>query len=234
MKQPKRQRNRAKKKGRLRCPATRRGWLNRWNRSVDVIGHRIYDLRDARDIYNAYCRIILDNPQLDKSNEFLVLIEDMYVSYMLVMIRTLDDTDLRSYSLYNLIEEVLDHGKHLSKQWYVGKYKPRLKGIGRETYERDWGRGQYPSRIRIRKDLSRLKRHCRKARSIVNKHLAHTAKKRRRMTLSLEEVNAMVDVVCELWRKYCLLIHGTAWDRPAPHSWQCILEKPFSSNRNDQ
>lgn len=233
MKRSKWQRDREKKKVKLRWPCTPRGWLTRWNKSLDVIGHKVYDLRDARDMYAAYSAIIFNNRQLDKRNEFLVLIQDMYLSYMLVMIRTLDDTDLRSHSLYNLIEEVLDHAEHLSKDWYVGQYRPQLRDIGRETYERDWGKGPYPSTSRIRNDLFRLKRDCGKARSIVNGYLAHTARRRCRTTLSYREMDAMVDSVCELWRKYCLLVHGTAWDRPAAHGWERIFERPLRGNRNE-
>ena len=233
MKLSKWQKDRDKKKKKLRWPSTSRGWLNRWNKSLDVIGHKIYDMRDARDMYATYSSVIFSNSGLDKRNAFLVLIQDMYLNYMLVMIRTLDDTNLCSYSLYNLIEEVLDHGEHLSKDWYVGQYNPQLKDIGRRIYEHDWGKGASPLKSRIRKDLIRLRRDCRKARSIVNKHLAHTARRRRKTSLSYTDMNTTIDSVCELWRKYCLLVHGTAWERHPRRGWDHIFEKPFAGNRTE-
>lgn len=227
MKRSKWEENREKQKSKLRWPRTSRGWLNRWDRSLDVIGHKVYDLRDATKMYATYIAAIFDNHQLDKRNEFLVLIQDMYLSYMLIAIRTLDDTDLRSHSLYNLIEEVRDHAEHLSKDWYVGLYTPKLRNIGRKTYECHWGKGPHPAISRIRKDLSHLRCDCAKARYIVNKCLAHTARRRHRATLNFEELDSMVNSALELWRKYCLLIHGTAWERPAHHGWERVLDNPL-------
>jgi hypothetical protein len=221
------QRERNKKKTKLRWPSTRRGWLNRWKKSLEVLEEQVHRLRDAKDMYNAYTKIVFDNPQLDKSNEFLVLIEDMYLNYMLIGIRRLDDRDFRSHSLYNLIEEIFDRREHVSKAWYIRQYKRQLKSTAKKAYERTWGTGLYPAKSRLRADLCRLKRDCGTARRIVNKYLAHTGRRRHKMTLSFEETNALVKNIHEMWHKYWSLVAVTCWACSEAHGWERIFDKPF-------
>ena len=61
---------------------------------------------------------------------FFNLVDDMYVSHVLVAIRTLDDTDTRTYSLFNLIEEIRDHVSLLDKAWFVSRYPKNQRWIG--------------------------------------------------------------------------------------------------------
>ena len=186
------------KKGKSQSPRTPSEWLERWNGSLEVLGHKLYDLRDARDMYDTYIKIIFSNNQL-KHNTFLVLVEEMYLNYMLVGIRRLDDCDARSNSLRHLITEILGHKEYLPRRATEPQHD----------------------------DLCQLCNACAKARSIVDKHLAHTDRNAPQITLCYEEMNATVDGLLALWRKYCELVNGTAWFRPEPHGWEQIFNKPF-------
>src|SRR5260370_21733725 len=97
--------SRAKKLAVLRWPKTRRGWLARWRRNFAIIRDKATDLWADRDRFQEYRKVVLSNPNLDKTAGFFHLVDRMYLSYCLIAIRTFDDTDLRSHSLYNLIEE---------------------------------------------------------------------------------------------------------------------------------
>lgn len=167
--------------------------------SLEVLGHKIYDLRDARDMYDTYIKIVFSNNQL-KHNTFLVLVEDMYLNYMLVGIRRLDDPNARSNSLRHIIKEILDHKEHL----------PPVRATAPQH-----------------DDLCQLCNACAKARLIVNKHLAHTERNAPQITLCYEELNTTVNGLLALWKKYCELVKGTAWSRPEPHGWERIFDKPF-------
>jgi len=218
---------RKKAKSKRRWPFARRGWLARWRASLKVIEQTVCELRDARDMYSTFNTVVFGNPKLDKSNEFLVLIEDMYHNYLLVKLRTLGDTNFRSHSLYNLIEEVLDHTDRVSKEWFISRWRSSLVHKGRQTFADDWGGGRYPARRRLRADLSRLKCACRNARSIVNRYIAHTDRTRRKLILDHIQMNEAVDTVYELWQRYCRLVCGSVPNSDSPTGWERVLNEPI-------
>ena len=225
-------------------PETQDDWLARWEKSLDVLGNKVYDLRDAREMYNYYVGVVFANPHVDRRNAFLVLIENMYFAYMLVGLRTLNDKDSDSHSLHNLINEVLNHRKQVSREWRIQSIQSHYHdnptagelvadGI-KPAYEQQWGGEPYPPACLIQDDICRLNGACEKARSIVNKTIAHmdiAHMNRELPPLTLEwstEVDAAISTVLGLWQKYCLLINGTVWTRAAPpDGWQKIFDTPI-------
>jgi hypothetical protein len=191
-----------------------------------AVEEKVHKLKDAGEMYGRFTEVVFDNEQVDKSNEFLLLIEDMYLTHMLVGLRTLDDTDLRSHSLYNLIEEVLDHREYLPRKRFIDRWGRRLARKGREVYENDWGTGDYPARSRVQNDLSRLKRACKQIRPIVNQHIAHTDRRRRKRRLNLGRMSEAIGTMYELWQRYSRLVRGYAPTHPSKR-WEEILDKPI-------
>src|SRR6185437_11920017 len=81
--------------------------LRRWRRAMVSIRERAADLWERRDIYKQWAQTVLENPALDKGNEFFAFINDAYLTYFCVGVRLFDDHDEKSYSLLVLIEEIL-------------------------------------------------------------------------------------------------------------------------------
>jgi hypothetical protein len=206
--------------------STQCDWLARCCESLDIIGRRIYDLRDARDMYETYTGIVRSNPQVH-GNVFLELLDEMYVTYMLIGIRSVRDTDRRSHSLYNVIKEVCDRRECLSKKWFVDRHRPECADDAERRFEENWGNGGFPAEHVLTNDLSLLDAACKKARQICNEYLAHNDRRRQNITLDLEKMRPDVDTILHLWRKYCDLVRGTAWSRDPPYAWEQVFDKPW-------
>lgn len=189
-------------------------------------------LRDDRDVYNEYHGIVRDNPDLDKSNEFLVLIEAMYFSHILVALRRFDDRDARSHSIRNLIAELREHRERITKEWFVGQYPQESRAIA----ERDWvpfsGAGPCLCERVLREDLGSLTEACRNIRPIVNKHIGHTDRKRSRLQVSYREINQAVDTVCDLVVRYYRLLYAQEPSWPSPRAWAHIFKRPWIASHH--
>ena len=221
---------REKQKHKMRRPATRDGWIRRWKRSIIVIRDRATTLRTDREMYRRYVNAISNNPRLDNSNEFFLLLQRMYIAHMLVALRTFDDTDLRSYSLHNLIKEILDNSTVITREWFVRRYRKSLAWAGDRDFSEHWGKGVYLSRQRLRADLRAVRTACRKVRTVVNKWIAHNARRRRAVQLTWGEVDNALDTVYEVMARYHLLIMRAQWggfDLRA--DWMEVFDVPWNT-----
>jgi hypothetical protein len=225
------QQKRNEKKAKCQWPSTQREWLDRWKLSLNKLEEVVFDLKNAKFIYSTFNKIYFDNPHLDPANELLVLIEDMYLTYVFVNIRKLDDTCLDSFSLYNLIEEVLDNTDQLSKKWYISGLNPGLACKATEWYEEDWGTEHSPAKAIVKCDLRSLKNTCKKARYIVNKFIAHSDRSAPSCGFNIQELHNTVDTVFNLWQKYRRLILGSCLPYDPPAGWEQILDKPIRVSR---
>src|SRR5436190_1926896 len=120
--------NRRSRLARQRQPKSRATWLTRWRRNLTKLAEWAADLWADRDIYNEYRSIVMENPNLDRRAEFFHLVDRMYLTHALLAIRRLDDTDLRSNSFYNLIEEVRDNVELLDRSWFIKRYRRESNG----------------------------------------------------------------------------------------------------------
>lgn len=118
---------RAKKLAKLKRPTTQRSWIARWQRNLKALRDKITDLWADRHRYREFRQVVLSNPSLDKRAGFFHLVDHMYLSHVLVAIRTFDDTDLRSNSLYNLLEEIRRSYKSCSLAEHIER-ESRIEG----------------------------------------------------------------------------------------------------------
>ena len=218
------------KKLKLQWPATQEDWIQRWRESLKVIAEKATQLRNDRDVYNTYRKIVL-NPELDKSNEFLLLIEDMYISHVLTGVRILDDQDTRSHSMYNLIAEITYHDQQITKDWVLAEYGKKMRSFAEDDYTRNWGADQYPDKNRLQNDLCQLTISCRNLRDICNKYIAHTDRERPELKLEYREINEAIDVVYELAERYYLLLFAAPWAGSSVDPWTDIFEIAWNRQR---
>lgn len=225
----KRQRNRDYKKKKMNWPETRSGWIRRWKNSVKLLSDRATDLGDDREIYQTYLETILNNTRLDKSNEIFVLLEQMYLSHILVALRTFDDEDLRSHSLYNLIEEILDHPEVITRDWFITGFAKRMKCSTERDFVSTWRKGPHLSRRTLRADLSLIKRSCKKIRRVVNKYIAHNARRRQPAQLTFGEINTAMDNINEIVTRYYFLLCRARLHKLSSPSWTQVFDVPWNS-----
>ncbi len=212
-------------------PTTQDGWVDRWREALNVIANEADKLREDRDIYNTYRRIVLNNPRLDKRNEFLVLVEDMYISHALIGIRKFDDRDPQSHSMYNLIAEIIIHHDQITKSWFVGQYDPELRQNAEKNYDRDWGSGPQPDKEKLRDDLCSLVISCSKIREICNKYIAHIDREQPRLGVTYSEIDKAIDVIYGLSERYYLLLFAESRSSISMPAFTNIFDIPWNHKK---
>lgn len=221
---------RTKDKAKMRYPTAPKGWIRRWRRSLERIRDNATGLWDDRATYRAYVNVIRRNPNLDKRNEFFAFCDRVYASHMLVGLRTFDDTDLRSHSLYNLVEEIHDHPHIITRDWFVRGYRnPAFTQCGHQDYTAMWGSGRHlPVRL-LKRDLRNIKATCAHARGVVNKWIAHSSRRRQRPRLTHRDIDHMLDSVYEIMTRYHLLLFRASWGGSAKPRWTDIFDVPWNT-----
>jgi hypothetical protein len=212
----------------MKWPTTRKGWLGRWRHSLGVIRSKAADLWADREVYKAWQEIVVANPNLDKGNEFFHFLHRAYLSHILVGLRTFDDPDLRSHSLYNLIEEICDHNKLLNRKWFVARFPSEDEWIAHQQFARDWGKGPHIPKSRLQADLKGLRRTCSKVRQVVNKHLAHTARRKSSQSLMHRDIDKVLDDIYKVVSRYNALITNAEWGEPTLTPWMHVFDTPWS------
>ena len=144
--------------------------------------------------------------------EFFHLVGRMYLTNALVAIRRFDDTDLRSNSFYNLIEEVKDHVSLLNKQWFVDRF--RMPSDGEYQFREHWSGKSHVSKRRVNADLKALVQLCSRIRQAANKFVAHSARRKPIKPLTYGEIDAAIDGIYELVNRYHSLIFNSGYGTP--------------------
>lgn len=225
----KRKQRRAATKRRMRWPTTTEGWLRRWRRSLEAVRDKATDLWEDREIYKTWRETILSNPNLDKRNEFFHYIDRTYQSHILVALRTFDDTDFRSHSLYNLIEEIFDHNTILTKDWFVKRFRSEHQRVAQRQFDRDWGNGPCLGKRQIQADLRHLTVTCSKIRKTVNKYIAHTARRKSIRLPTHRDIDTALDDIYRLVSRYNALIFNAEWGEPVLLPWTQVFDSRWNS-----
>jgi hypothetical protein len=71
----------------------------------------------------------------------------------------------------------------------------------------------------------------------VDQYVAHTEGKPKAELATFEELNAAIEMVGDLFRKYFLLLTGDSYTKLAPtpqHNWEAIFEVPWILKAGEQ
>jgi hypothetical protein len=200
--------------------------LRRWRRAMVSIRERATDLWERRDIYKRWAKTVIENPALDKGNEFFAFINDAYLTYFCVGVRLFDDHDKKSYSLLVLIEEILQAHTVFTRVSYVRQ--SRCKRFAEEEFTKNWGTGATIARKRIEADRRELVAACRKVRLLTNKNLAHNSRRKRFAAPTYGEADAALDTIYRLISRYHVLLFKSSWGPPVSLHWAHIFDVRWS------
>jgi len=220
-------RTRRPKPPRISSRAKRYATYQRWKRWLGHIREDITTLAVHRHIYREVTGMISANPRLQVPSSFYDWVRIAHVNDMTLGIRRLVDWDSRSISFIRLIEEIKDHPEVLTRRRYVALYRTGLKRLG----HRDFDRFARPGRNEINpaliaRDRQALVKAQERLRRFVNKHVAHRSRYPMRRLPTYADLDACVDPLEGLLKKYVLLLEAQGLTRVLP-VWQYDWKAPF-------
>ncbi len=203
----------------------------RWTQWLEVLFQHIVELHDHRAIWNELVDMVQANREIPDPWFFLDWVGRLWASTMVVGIRRLDDRDPKSVSLARLIADVGKHPELASRKHHRSRHAETYPGDdwmqrrADEEYDDYVGSG-LPLAEMVQRDLDKLRAAGAAIRHHVNKYVAHTDEHAGPPTATYADIDAALDGVTALYRRYSSLITGSAPSAMTP-THQFDWTQPF-------
>lgn len=181
--------------------------------NLEQVMDEVATLWSDQAVWRSFHAMAGDNDRARESF-FVSWVEDLYYHRVYMTIRAMRDGDKRSYSLRNLLERVKENAGHIECP------VPEMRSPGSTTID--------PGAVQA--DLDALEATAAKVKVFVNKVLAHSDKSKYEVDWIPDPVavDAAVQLLGDLMRKYALILEGVTGELPtAPvYDWIDIFGGP--------
>ena len=191
--------------------------FEKWKKWLDEIYDQVVDLVTNRRSFSEVWTIVNLNPKIQKSNTFYKLLDDTYAAYGISAIRRQIKPHKDSISFAGLLEEIINIPDVLSRKRFVSLYPPNMQNITNDIFDQEFAAksmNHIDPNI-AQRDLDRLKTHGKNVEKFNtvedfgDKRVAHYDKRAPKHTPTFAELDACIDYLEELTRKYWLLFKAS-------------------------
>ncbi|HIK13923.1 MAG TPA: hypothetical protein IGS53_01260 [Leptolyngbyaceae cyanobacterium M33_DOE_097] len=182
--------------------------VEKWAKWLRVIHAEVSVLAESAAIYSEIRQVVIDNPRINKSNQFYEWMTKNYVDTTLIRIRRLLDRDKNTVSLSNLLSEMRENLHFLSRERHLSLYLEGMRSTGEAIFDELAGKdvNGFPVK-QLREDLDCLEQIRAVHGRYTDKRIAHYDK-----TKGVEPLGTFQDfdeaVACfeEILKRYNLLL----------------------------
>lgn len=202
----------------------------RWVEWLEVVRNETLSLFLNRDYWNGLGEMTRNNDLPESS--FFPALSRWYVTTQAVAIRRQVDTRRDVVSLLRLIKDVAAHPDVMTRERHVALWgdDSDLQHEGHRNFDRlSGGADRIPKRA-MRADSDRLIETSRPVEVLVNEAYAHRRERPRNEKVTYAQLNAAIDVIGELLRKYTSLIRASAFATLVPvdqGDWKAAFRVPW-------
>lgn len=212
--------------------------FEKWNRWFSEISREISNLVITKNKMSEVREIIRRNKKIHKPNIFYTILGNMYTSYIIIGLRRLTKSHRCSITLTELIEEIKEFSKSITKKYLMSLCdRPFEKKIVEDYFKKFEDKtGTYVDSDKVQKDLEELENKTKKFEYYANKRIAHLDRSRLKSGLiTIGEAEDLIDFLAELHIKYYLLISGNqrAFNDPYSHEWKDIFKEAWLTEYDD-
>jgi hypothetical protein len=139
-------------------------------------------------------------------------------------------------SLGKLIEQIRDDASRITREFWLGLWDNLSDPIDRQFAEQAWDK-QYAGNVGAHldpaiptADLETLTKGAAKVKRYVDQHVAHADASPVGVTLTFAEVDAAIDGIGELFKKYSNLLTAGSYielEAAIQHDWKAAFEVPW-------
>jgi hypothetical protein len=206
-----------------------RGWIDGSIKN-DVIG-----MHHRRQIWRELTEITDANPELAAMpSAFWEYARDTYATTQAIAIRRQADITRGTCSLARLITELKSNATRLTRNYFVGLWGEqdewRLREADRAFDElADGEHDHLVARVPLA-DLARLASESAAMKTFVDEHVAHDAVEPTAEPPTFDDMNAAIDVIGEMFKKYSNVLTAGSWVYLEPtiqEDWTAIFRVPW-------
>jgi len=189
------------------------GMIVEWDGLLDRIDGDIENLLLRRYVFREVRTIVDSNPRLHKPSIFYEWMTSTYAASAIMTLRRQADQGKDAVSLWKLLMGIREHAEVLTRIRHVAFYDTSIAGIGEREFDELAGIGQpYMDSRRVQTDATSLQHVTEKLRDYATKRIAHTLDTAPKQIPTFTDLDAAIDLVEVLTKKYKLLIRGQGGD----------------------
>lgn len=206
--------------------------FNKWNKWLDVIDDEVTIPAINRHIFWEVQNIIRNNEAIQKPSSFYTFLGSSYVALAVMAVRRQLKIDNSSISFARLLQEIIDTPDVISRERFVNLYNGSVvKDWADRDFDRFSGEGKNHVDINmVREELEKLKVLGKGCEDFADKRIAHYDSRAPRVLPTFNELDACIDHLEELLKKYRLLFRAEAVISVLPtwqYNWKKIFELPW-------
>lgn len=215
--------------------------FDRWLERLRYVEQQMYALRLDQMVWHRVQEIIGANPRLTAGNLFFASMARGYVHRMTVAVRRLvEDKVPGRNSLAGLLQDIQKNASEVTLERFQEPYResPGLE-FGAYEFNRIHGREPHeepPAHLAARipkKDRARLIQITARIKQLVDREIAHagaTAGEDAPDDITFAELDAALDVLSDMLKKYMLILSGVGVGSTIPavqYDWEAVLRIPW-------
>lgn len=209
--------------------------FEKWEKWLEMIQVEVMDLVRNKHIFWKLGDIIRNNPDIQKPNSFYKFAGDTYFVYCVIGVRRQIRPHKDSISFAGLLQEMVEMPRVLSRERFVAMYEKDAKYEANHDFSQfAQENAEHIDPNMVQQDLDKLKKLSRPIiETFADKRIAHYDKQSmpEEDVPSFGELDACVDFLAELTKKYWVLIKGAAMGdllvMPLVDHWEEIFRQPW-------
>jgi hypothetical protein len=205
--------------------------IEKWERWLEEIRQEIVTMYHHRHVYETMQEIVRRHGSLPPSSVFN-FIRDTYGITQSVAVRRQAETREGVISIGALLTEIRSDPSRLTRARFVSLFDDDDQSYANRAWEQGWFRGanDHVSPHAVDADLTRLATASTKVRRYVNKHLAHRDQTPAKELPTFADLNAAIDTIGEVSKRYAALLTATDWITLVPiaqYNWLAPFLEPW-------
>ena len=207
--------------------------FEKWNEWLNIIRDDVEMIVEHRKIFRDLMEIVKNNPnlQIQKYNPFVRFIGNTYKAFTATTIRRQLKQN-QDNSFVQLLCEIKDTPHLLSRERFVNLFpqseRKKADFVFTEKFS-EMGK-DYIDLVCVAQDLKTLKARGEKLEDFTDKRIAHHDRQPPKSFPMFKEVDACIDYLVDLTKKYWFLFKGEEIEgdlEPVLGDWQEIFRKPW-------
>ena len=206
----------------------------KWNRWLEIIYDQVTDLDVYRHIFWEVQNIIKNNQRIQKPSSFYTFLGTSYVALAVMGVRRQIKQGRQSIAFARLLQEIIDTPHVLSRERFVALYTGSVVShFADRDFDQFSGNGkEHIDPNIVKQDLEKLKKLGLKCEEFADKRIAHYDERAPSNLPTFNELDACIDYLEELLKKYWLLFRAAALLSVLPtwqYDWKEIFQEPWLS-----
>jgi hypothetical protein len=206
--------------------------IEKWHGWIEgQISNEIHAMHLHRATYQRVREIARENGRLPNSY-FWEYLQDTYAATQAVAVRRQVETSRRVRSLGRLLLELSDDPSRVSRAFFVGLWSDDTRAMADEGFDEQFAGsvGTHLDPAIPRADLEDLTDTSESLKAFVEEHVAHSDARPRKGLPSFDDLDAAIDQIGHLLKKYVFLFTAAGLVQLVPviqHDWEAVFRQPW-------